>query len=215
MHLTNGNKSLKDTPFHEDPHLAVCPTRTGQLSHHLGVAIWVHPSFSCRPLYPRSWRWSKFRFFHFGCGFCATWAQIFYVTWKLNFRWSNCLFIFTSHFLNVSFFCFVRSCELIFISNKLLPGKLTNVPWKSMVGRYMSYWNSPFLGDNRSFLEVYFFLCFFMVSATGSIVSNLPGKFSAFGSWHFCMEKLWWNSCDLWQQTDRLTKNNHPSWLKK
>ena len=29
----------------------------------------------------------------------------------------------------------------------LLPGKLTNVPWKSMVGRCISYWNSPFLGD--------------------------------------------------------------------
>ncbi len=29
-------------------------------------------------------------------------------------------------------------------------GKLTAVPWKSMVGRcFISYWNSPFLGDIR------------------------------------------------------------------
>ena len=28
-----------------------------------------------------------------------------------------------------------------------LPGKRTNVPWKSMVGRCISYWNGPFLGD--------------------------------------------------------------------
>ena len=27
------------------------------------------------------------------------------------------------------------------------PENLTNVPWKSMVGRCISYWNSPFLGD--------------------------------------------------------------------
>ena len=29
----------------------------------------------------------------------------------------------------------------------LLPGKLTAVPWKSMVGRCISYWNNPFWGD--------------------------------------------------------------------
>ena len=31
----------------------------------------------------------------------------------------------------------------------LLPGKRTNVPWKSMVGRCSSYGTSPFLGDMR------------------------------------------------------------------
>ena len=29
----------------------------------------------------------------------------------------------------------------------LLPGKLTNFPWKLMVGRCISYWNCPFSGD--------------------------------------------------------------------
>ena len=34
---------------------------------------------------------------------------------------------------------------------KLLPGKLTNVPWKSMVGRCISYWNSPFFRGHVGF----------------------------------------------------------------
>ena len=31
------------------------------------------------------------------------------------------------------------------------PGKLTNVPWKSLVGRCISYWNSPFFRGHVSF----------------------------------------------------------------
>ena len=33
------------------------------------------------------------------------------------------------------------------------PRKLTNFPWKSMVGRCISYWNRPFLGDMLVFGE--------------------------------------------------------------
>ena len=33
-----------------------------------------------------------------------------------------------------------------------------HVPWKSMVGRCTSYWNSPFLGDMFVFGGVYIYL---------------------------------------------------------
>ncbi len=49
-----------------------------------------------------------------------------------------------------------------------IDGKLTNVPWKLMVGRCvycMSSWNSPFLGDICSLLGVY--------HSTGSILGFL------------------------------------------
>ena len=36
----------------------------------------------------------------------------------------------------------------------LPPWKRTNFPWKSMVGRCISYWNSPFLGDMLVFQGV-------------------------------------------------------------
>ena len=39
--------------------------------------------------------------------------------------------------------------------NRLLPWKRTNVPWKSMVGRCISLWTSPFLGGIRSFSGVH------------------------------------------------------------
>ena len=36
------------------------------------------------------------------------------------------------------------------LGNWILPRKLTNTPWKSMVGRCICYWSSLFLGDMLS-----------------------------------------------------------------
>ena len=103
--LNNGAKCLKDKPFLEGPHLAVCPTRTGRLNHHLGAAIWVHPSFSCRPLCRRSWRWLKSDFFIWVWFLCDLDPKILYIIQneiQVIQLFSNIKF----PFLNVScFFC--------------------------------------------------------------------------------------------------------------
>ena len=46
----------------------------------------------------------------------------------------------------------------LFVENmklQLLPWKLANFPYKSMVGRCISYWNGPFLGDMLVFDMLY------------------------------------------------------------
>ena len=58
---------------------------------------------------------------------------------------------------------------------KILPWKLTNVPWKPMVGRCIPYWNSSFLGDMLVFRGV------FLSHGKGKSSSNL--FLDVFQSW--------------------------------
>ena len=51
-------------------------------------------------------------------------------------------------------------------SERIHSPKLTNVPWKLMVGRCISYWNSPFLGDMLVFQGVFLRPC--LNTVTGS-----------------------------------------------
>ena len=82
-------------------------------------------------------------------------------------------------------------CEKKWRILKFLTGKLTKFSWKSMIGRCISCWNSPFVGDIRSFSVVFFWY----QKCQKALRSNLARKCSISRYWialqlyYFCHTK--------------------------